>query len=100
MMAAIVPTTGRYVLDTNMATYILDGELRRRQPVSLIKARSEMAIAYKLAGDTLEDIIKHCKPLGRSRVAYSWCRSLKPMLFITPTVHTELMQAQRVDEID
>ena len=43
-----------YVIDTNIVNYILDGELWAREPASLKRARPEMEVAYRQAGENFE----------------------------------------------
>lgn len=42
-----------FVLDTNLASFILDGELWARQPALLMRARQEIITAYHLASSNL-----------------------------------------------
>ena len=44
-----------FVLDTNLASFMLDRELWARQPASLIRARQEIVTAYHLASSNMKD---------------------------------------------
>ena len=43
-----------YVIDTNIVNHILDGELWAREPASLMRARPELVVDYRQAGENFE----------------------------------------------
>ena len=79
-----------FVLDTNLASFILDGELWARQPASLMRARQEIITAYNLASSNIEMVPSHYEPLKRSIVAFQWFKESKPKIILPMTVQTEL----------
>lgn len=86
-----------YVIDTNIVNYnILDGELWAWQPASLMRARLELVVAYRQAGENFETTNKFYPSLCLLKLAHQWCVTQRPRLFISPTVHTEMMQAPQV----
>ena len=85
-----------FVLDTNLATFILDGELWARQPASLVRARQEIIMAYHLASSNLEMVPSHYEPLKRSIVAFQWFKESKPKTILPMTIQMELSLSNQV----
>ena len=52
-----------YVVDTNIATFILDGELWEREPATLMRARPELISAYRDARENLKQVPTFYEPL-------------------------------------
>ena len=96
LVLAMMSRANSYVIDTNILNYILDGELWVREPASLMRARPELMVAYKQAGEQFEATDKFYVSLRLSKLAHHWCLSQRPRLFVSPTVHTEMMQAPQV----
>lgn len=69
-----------FVLDTNIVSYILDGELWAREPATLMRARPEMIVAYGQAGENLEAMDKLYKSLSLSKLTYQCCLTKHPRL--------------------
>ena len=84
-----------FVLDTNLASFILDRELWARKPASLMRARQEIT-AYHLASSNLEMVPSHYEPLKRSIVAFQWFKESKPKTILPMTVQTELSLSNQV----
>lgn len=78
-----------YIIDTNIINYILDGKLWARQPASLMRARPELLVAYRQAGENFETTNKFYPSLCLSKLAHQWCVTQHPQLFVPPTVHTD-----------
>ena len=64
----------RYFLDTNVASFILDGELWERSPSTLMGARPELVAVWRLAQKRIEDVPVHNEELSRSVSAYTWVK--------------------------
>ena len=96
LVLAMMSRANSYVIDTNILNYILDGELWAREPASLMRARPELVVAYKQAGEKFEATDNFYLSLRLSKLAHRWCVSQRPQLFVSPTVHTEMMQAPQV----
>ena len=71
-----------FVLDTNLASFILDGELWARQPTSLMRARQEIITVYHLASSNTEMVPSHYEPLKRSIVAFQWFKESKSKIIL------------------
>ena len=82
-----------YVIDTNLASFVLDGELWSREPASLMRARPELLAAYR---EEPEKVPLFCEPLRRSNVAVEWLKRDTPRLVLPLTVQTELAAAVQV----
>ena len=54
--------TEEFMMDMNLATFILDGEPWGREPASLMRVRSELLTAYRHSGreGQSEDIADNC----------------------------------------
>ena len=85
-----------YVIDTNLATLVLDGELWSREPATLMRARPELLVAYWQAKEDLERVTFFYEPLRRSKVAAEWLKRETPQLVLPLTVQTELSIAEQV----
>ena len=85
-----------YVVDTNLATFILDGELWGREPASLVKARPELLVAYRLASEELAKVPLFYEPLRRSNVALEWYQKEAPRIILPLTVQAELSVSLQV----
>ena len=85
-----------FIVDTNIASYILDGELWERAPSGLMRGHPELHACWKMAqGDLLAMPSRH-DPLHRSIVAYEWFKDSKPTLVLLLTAQTELSVAPQV----
>ena len=89
-----------YLLDTNVASYILNGELWQRQPAMLMAHRRDVYAAWRLADESLADTIKHHEELHKSVTAYAWVqermRNGAPSLYLLPKVQDELALTSQV----
>lgn len=92
-----------YVLDSSMASLILDGELWGRCPSSLVGHKVELQAAlFGNEGRKLSELPQATGYLPRATNAYSWAKGVveqaadMDVLFITPTVRNELMRAPQV----
>ena len=85
-----------YIMDTNIASFVLDGELWEREPATLMRVRSELIPAYHQASENLKQVPTYYEPLRRSIVAFQWFKASKPTLLLPMTVQTELSMAQQV----
>lgn len=88
-----------YILDTNIATFILDGELWMREPAVLMRARPELNVCWKQARGDLATVPSFYEPLRRSVMAFEWFRESKPVTVLPLTVQTELSIAAQVSGI-
>ena len=85
----------RYLLDTNVATLILDGELWKRSPSTMMRYRPEFKAALQEATN-YEDAPKHNSVLSRSVQAYKWAKKQTEPLILSATVNMELDFAPQV----
>ena len=85
-----------YVVDTNVATFVLDGELWGREPATLMRGRPEVVAAYRLAREVLDDVPAFYEPLKRSIAAFEWLKRTGPKVVLPLTVQTELSVAGKV----
>ena len=76
-----------YLLHTNVASYIFNGELWQRQPAMLMEHRRDVYAAWHLADESLADTIKHHKELMRNG---------GPPLYLSPKVQDELALTPQV----
>lgn len=96
----------KYVLDSSVVNLVLDGEMWDRCPSSLVAYKVELQAALfgGEAGEKmkLKDLVQHTQYLPRAISAYRWARELQTSrqsgahLFITPTVHDELIRSLQV----
>ena len=89
-----------YLLNTNVASYILNGELWQRQPAMLMAHRQDIYAAWHLADESLADTIKHHKELHMSVTAYASfqerVRNGGPPLCLSPKVQVEFALISQV----
>ena len=90
----------RYYLDTNVASFIMDGELWQRSPSTLMTARQELVATWRLAGEQMENVPAKNDELLRSVCAYTWVqkriKASAPSLLLPPTVQQELSYSPQV----
>ena len=84
-----------YMLDTNIATLILDGELWNRSPSTMMSYRPEFFAAVQEATN-YQDAYKYNSVLSRSIQAYKWATKYDKPLIISATVQMELDFAPQV----
>ena len=85
-----------YIVDMNIGTFLLDGELWEREPATLIRARPEIVLAYRQAQENLKQVHTFYEPLRRSIMAFEWFKATKPTVLLPITVQTELSLAPQV----
>ena len=74
----------------NIVNYILDGSA-----ISVVD-EGKMVVAYRQAGENLETTDKFYPSLCLLKLAHQWYVTQRQRLFVSPTVHTEMMQAPQV----
>ena len=84
------------MVDTNLATFILDGELWGREPALLIRGRLEVLAAYWQAGEVIE-LVPFYEPLRRSTIALKWFQKETPKIILPLMVQTELSVSLQVN---
>ena len=88
----------KYLLDTSVASLILDGELWTRYPSALVnhKADVQAELFHGREPRTLDGLPAKVS-LSRSINAWKWAELVAPgSIYITPTVQNELMIAPQV----
>ena len=92
----------KYMLDSSMASLVMDGELWSRCPSSLVGHKVDLQAAL-FRGDHVQllELPQATSYLPRATNAYSWAKGVveqvdTDVLFITPTVSNELMRAPQV----
>ena len=89
-----------FLLDTCVATLILNGELWDRSPATLMSSRVDMYAAWRLSNEDLKTAPDHHLELNKSIKAYRWVveRQEKgaPPLYLSPTVQEELQHTEQV----
>ena len=86
-------TGTKYLLDTSVASLILDGELRTRFPSTLVNHKIDMQ-AELFHGREPRTLDGKGKSLSRSINAWKWAELVA--IYITPTIQNELMIAPQV----
>ena len=89
----------KYLLDTSVASLILDGELWTRYPSALVnhKADVQAKLFHGRKPRTLDGLPAKVKSLSRSINAWKWAELVAPgSIYITPTVQNELTIAPQV----
>ena len=61
-----------------------------------MRVRPELLVAYRQAGEDLENVPLFSEPFRRSQVAIEWLRKERPQLVLPLTVQTELSVSQQV----
>ena len=86
----------RYCLDTSVVSLLLNGELWRRAPFNLMKARPSLAPIVMNYG--MKSVEMHDYEVDRSTKAYQWSllHSKEVQLLATPTACFELTRAIQV----
>ena len=82
-----------YALDTNVGSYILNGELWLRSPLDLLIHLNANNVLEKFGG--LERF-SQSNTVKRYLASYEWAKSLKRRLFLPPTVVDELTLSKQV----
>lgn len=91
-----------YLLDTCVATFVLDSELWHRSPPTLMEYRRELYAAWSLAGEPKEvgDAIPFNENLAKAVKAFEWVQrriqANSPPLLLCPTVEEELNHTPQV----
>ena len=86
----------KYIVDANIATFLLDGELWEREPATLMRARPEIVPAYHQARENLKQVPTYYEPLRRFIVAFQWFKASKPTVLLPMTVQMELSLSPQV----
>lgn len=89
-----------YLLDSSVATLILDGELWVREPYTLLGHRKELWLQLEQTKISLDQLEVRSTTLKRSLAAYRFMEQrqasgARPLL-ITPTVGLELSRSKKV----
>ena len=91
-----------YVLDTSVASLILDGELWTREPGVLVGYKKDLqtSLFHTEKKKTLTDLQQESMYLQRAVNAHAWAKSVigtgRTKLLLTPTVQVELALAPQV----
>lgn len=91
-----------YILDSSMASLIMDGELWGRCPSSLVGHKMDLQAAlFGSEYRKLSELPQTTSYVPRATNAYSWAKGVveqsnTDVLYITPTVRNELMRAPQV----
>ena len=83
-----------YALDTNIASYILNGDLWRRSPLDVIKYLTNFSAILDEVGGFAG--VGQSADVRRFMACYQWALGLEKKLFLPPTAVHELMNAQQV----
>ena len=91
-----VDTSGEpltYALDTNVSSYIMNGELWQRSPLDLL--------IHLNANNLLKEVgslerLSSTNTIQRFMAVYEWAKPLKGRLFLPPTVVDELTLSKQV----
>ena len=93
-------STNVYLLDSSVATLILDGELWEREPYTLMGHRKELRLQIEQTKISLRELEKKSGTLRRSLAAYRFMKHRQALgaqpLLITPTVGLELSRSKKV----
>ena len=96
------PNSPQYILDSSVATLILDGELWERSPFTLFGYRKELRLQVEKMDVSLVDLENHSLTLRRSLSGYRFVKDRiatgAPPLLITPTVGLELSRSDQVSD--
>jgi hypothetical protein len=88
------PDRQTYLLDSSVATLILDGELWGREPYTLLGHRKELRLQLEQTRVSLQELENKSATLRRSLAAFRFVQQRQaagsPPLLITPTVGLEL----------
>lgn len=89
-------TMATYSLDTNIVSYLLNGELWERAPYNLL--RSKPALTLIVGEHGMEKAPDHDTELSKSITAYKWSllHTKNVRLVVPPTVTLELASARQV----
>ncbi len=93
-----------YVLETNIAVSILDGELWSREPAALVEYKKDLQSLLFHSGSerkTLSDLERESDYLQKALKAWRWAERVvkgpgSAKLLLTPTVQAELSDALQV----
>ena len=89
-----------FLLDTCVASLILNGELWKRSPATLMQSRVDVYAAWRLANEDISATPQHNLELEKSIKAHRWalerCERGSPSLYLSPTVQEELAKTQQV----
>ncbi|MCG8623778.1 MAG: hypothetical protein MJE68_17520 [Proteobacteria bacterium] len=89
-----------YLLDSSVATLILDGELGQREPYTLLGHRKELRLQLEQTKMSLQQLETTSGTLKRSLAAYRFMKRRQatgdPPLLIPPTVGLELSRSKKV----
>lgn len=94
--------SGIYLLDSSVATLILDGELWNREPYTLLGHRKELRLQLELTVHKMSlcDLEVRSGTLRRSVAAFNFIKQRQASgtqpLLITPTVGLELSRSKKV----
>ena len=95
---------GTYMLDSSVATLILDGELWYREPYTLLGHRKELRLQLEHTNMSLRELEEKSGTLRRSLAAFHFMKQRQTSgalpLLITPTVGLELSRSQQVRSFD
>ena len=92
-----------YLLDSSVATLILERELWDREPYTLLGHRKELRLQLERTKMSLRELEEKSGTLRRSLAAFHFMRQRQASgarsLLITPTVGLELSRSQKVKNL-
>lgn len=92
--------TESFLIDTCVASLILNGELWERSPATLMGSRPDIYAAWRLGDEDLSKTPRHHLELEKSTKAYAWAVKRRengsPPIYLSPTVQEELQKAKQV----
>ena len=82
--------TESFLLDTSVASLILNGELWERSPATLMGSKPDIYAAWRLGDEDLSETPRHHLELDKSTKAFAWAVKRRengsPPLYLSPTV--------------
>ena len=92
--------TESFLLDTSVASLILNGELWERSPATLMGSKPDIYAAWRLGDEDLSETPRHHLELDKSIKAFAWAVKRRengsPPLYLSPTVQEELQKTKQV----
>ena len=92
--------TESFLLDTSVASLILNGELWERSPATLMGSKPDTYAAWRLGDEDLSKTPCHHLELEKSTKAFAWAVKRRengsPPIYLSPTVQEELQKTKQV----
>ena len=92
--------TESFLLDTSVASLILNGELWERSPATLMGSKPDIYAAWRLGDEDLSKTPRHHLELEKSTKAFAWAVKRRengsPPIYLSPTVQEELQKTKQV----